>query len=276
MKFGNLNKSEKQNEENVIEVNSSSSEMTPRYTRRFTCCTGIYKPRWLESKKNILDVFETIKGLENYQEGIFYLRYYPIFMEYRRRCLLYAIIFHGSRFIVTVGSITVPALLSLQNANDDRLKWLVWTVSLAVTIFNGILTLFKIDKKYFFLHTTSAFLEREGWQFIGLSGKYAKTHGTESSNSHEHQFPYFCEAIERIKIKQVEEEYYKSQEANSDSSAPHAQPAQKTPSATLSDYYGASSSSTSASASKTPEAKAWADNVAERTQEALRAMKQSV
>jgi len=256
-------------DDHVIEISSSIKTKEPRYTRRFTCCTGMYKPQWLESKKNILDVFQTIKGLESYQEGIFYIRYYPIFVTYKRRCLLYAIIFHSSRFIVTVGSITVPALLSLQNSNDDQLKWLVWTISLAVTIFNGILTLFKIDKKYFFLHTTTAFLEREAWQFIGLSGKYSKPRSEEISNSHEQQFSHFCESIERIKIRQIEEEYYKAQESNSDSNTPNSQPP-KTASAALSDYYGSSSS---ASASKTPEGKAWADNVAERTQEALRAMK---
>lgn len=254
-------------EDHVIEINSSIRSNEPKYIRRFTCCTGIYKPRWLDSKKSVLDVFQTIKGLETYQEGIFYMRYYPIFRTYQRRCFLYALIFHSSRFIVTVGSITVPALLSLQN--NDNLKWLVWTISLAVTIFNGILTLFKIDKKYFFLHTTTAFLEREAWQFIGLSGKYAKTHGEESSNSHEHQFPYFCEAIERIKIKQIEEEYYKAQESTNDNNTSNSQ-TPKTASVALSDYYGNSSS---ASASKTPEGRAWADNVAERTQEAMRAMK---
>ncbi len=252
----------KENDQLTIKVKDVVE--TQQYVRRLKCCLSVYKSRWLSSKKNILDVFQTIKGLENYQEGIFYTRYYPIFSDYDRRCILYAIIFHLSRFIVTVGSITVPALLALQNDNTNHLKWLVWTISLAVTIFNGILTLFKIDKKYYFLHTTRAYLEREAWQFIGLSGKYGKTHGDETSNSHEHQFPYFCEAIERIKMKQIEEEYYKAQESNSEGSAPNAQKP-KTPSAALNDYYGSSASS----AGKSPEGKTWADNVAERTQEAL-------
>lgn len=262
---------EKENQ--IIKIHSMNDpDPDPKYIRRFTCCIGTYKPKWLVSKKNILDVFQTIKGLEGYQEGIFYIRYYPLFIDYRRRCILYATIFHLSRFIVTVGSITVPALLALQNANDDRLKWLVWTISLAVTIFNGILTLFKIDKKYYFLHTTKSFLEREAWQFIGLSGKYAKTHGDELTNSHEHQFTYFCEAIERIKMKQIEEEYYKAHDSNNENSTAQNSQQTKTASAALNDYFGGRSSSSSPVQN---DAKAWADNVAERTQEALKSMKKS-
>lgn len=252
----------------VIEIHTTSDNDITLYTRRFKCCISIYRPRWTNSNKNILDVFQTIKGLTTYQEGIFYIRYYPMFKEYNRRCIWYATIFHLSRFIVTVGSITVPALLALQNANDDHLKWLVWTISLAVTIFNGILTLFKIDKKYYFLHTTKSFLEREAWQFIGLSGKYAKTHGDEMTNSHEHQFQYFCESIERIKIKQIEEEYYKANETNTENTVAQGTVSAKTASAALNDYFGAKSSS-----SVQNDAKTWAENVAERTQEALKSMK---
>ena len=257
---------------------SERNQEIGRYLRRdFNCCRQIYTSKWFGRKKNILVVFDTINGLESYQEGIFYIRYYPIFKDYQSRCFLYALIFHMSRFIVTVGSITVPALLSLQYASDDHLKWIVWTISLAVTIFNGILTLFKIDKKYYFLHTTKSYLESEAWQFIALSGKYSKTHGNEEINSHAHQFPYFCAAIERIKMRQVEEEYYKAQESNSDGITPHAQQpkpgsvSQAAPQAGatgINEYFGARSSSSSASGQN--EAKEWANNVANRTQEALR------
>lgn len=252
-------------------VNYDRKREITRYLRRdFNCCRQIYTNKWLGRRKNILLVFDTIDGLESYQEGIFYIRYYPIFKDYQARCFLYALIFHLSRFIVTVGSITVPALLSLQNASDDRLKWIVWTISLAVTIFNGILTLFKIDKKYYFLHTTKSYLESEGWQYISLSGKYSKAHGEEDINSHAHQFPYFCAAIERIKMKQVEEEYYKAQESSNDSGAPHAkQPKPESANQNvIQEYFGARSSSSSASAQN--EAKEWANNVANRTQDALR------
>jgi hypothetical protein len=185
-------------------------EQSDYYRRRHKC-------GWLTEccriNKNVIQVFYELKGLELYQYDIFALRYMPLYKDYQRRCLLYASVFHVARTIVTVGSIIVPALLSLQNNSNGSLQWLTWSISLAVTIFNGIIALFKIDKKYYFLHTTKSLLETEAWQYISLSGKYSKRHDNSTRpNTHEHQFVYFCLAIERLKMKQVEEEYYKAQD----------------------------------------------------------------
>lgn len=157
---------------------------------------------------DILTVFNMLPGLSLLNQNLFASRYIPLFKSYRNRSRYYALIFHSSRFIVTVGSITVPALLSLQN--NDNLKWLTWTISLAVTIFNGILTLFKIDKKYYYLHTVRGVLESEAYQFLSLAGRYGKTRDSTLSNSYSQQFPYFCIAMEKIRMKQIEEEYFKA------------------------------------------------------------------
>ena len=124
---------------------------------------------------------------------------------------MFAAMFHIMRAVVTVGSITVPALLTLTSDTT----WLTWAISLAVTICNGVLTLFKIDKKYYSLHTTMHVLETEGWQYVGLAGKYSKPrdHVTAAfTNCHKYQFIYFCLAIEKIKMLQVQDEYWKAQE----------------------------------------------------------------
>ncbi len=156
---------------------------------------------------DILTVFNMLPGISLLNQHLFASRYLPLFKSYRARSRYYALVFHSSRFIVTVGSITVPALLSLQSA--DNLKWLTWTISLAVTIFNGILTLFKIDKKYYYLHTVRGVLESEAYQFLALAGRYGKTKDAAVTNSHAYQFPYFCIAMEKIRMKQIEEEYFK-------------------------------------------------------------------
>jgi len=203
---------------------------TEGYKKQHNCCDSITicintvcipsKRTWC-ARRNIVTVFEQLEGLRPYQQDIFKARYYPLYKDYHRRCVLYALIFHSSRFIVTVGSITVPALLALQSTTDPRISWIVWTISLAVTIFNGVLTLFKIDKKYYFLHTTKELLESEGWQYIALAGKYGRSRDQDHDeiNNHEHQFTHFCLAIERIKMRQVEEEYYKAHETNTGTSA---------------------------------------------------------
>jgi hypothetical protein len=85
-------------------------------------------------------------------------------------------------------------------------------VSLLVTIFNGILTLFKVDKKYFFLNTTLERLRSEGWQYFSLTGRYSGQLLKSEKPTHSNQFKYFTHYVEKIKMKQVEEEYYKAEE----------------------------------------------------------------
>lgn len=158
------------------------------------------------------------------QKSILEERYVHIIRTIEGRCFRIALLFHTGRFVVTVGSLLVPALLSIQytnvpqgenpieNNNETmayRIYWTTWVVSLLVTMFNGVLSIFKIDKKYYFLHTTLEQLNSEGWQYIGLTGRYSGFHTPTIKATHENQFIYFCSAIEKIKMRQVEEEYYK-------------------------------------------------------------------
>ncbi len=158
-------------------------------------------------QKDIISVIQGLKALDQDQKNIFESRYVSLLRIYRRRCALYACLFHVGRTIVTVGSISVPSLLSLKSTDFD---WLIWTISLAVSIANGIITLFKVDKKYYSLHTTCHALESEGWQFVALTGKYGKPHGVD----HKVQFPHFSLTIEKIRMNQVQDEYYKAAEAD--------------------------------------------------------------
>jgi hypothetical protein len=128
-----------------------------------------------------------------------------------------AVFFHTSRTIVTVGSLIVPALLSVQYSdgfidNATIIYWTTWVVSLLVTMCNGLMSLFKLDKRYYLVHTTLELMISEGWQYVELTGKYSGfyTHGIPPS--HENQFVYFCHAVEKIRMRQVEEEYYKLSE----------------------------------------------------------------
>ena len=149
-------------------------------------------------------------------------RYITVLESFQKRVKHYSIIFHMGHIIITVGSLFVPALLSIQNSNATasissgtfaiQVYWATFIVSLLVTIFNGILTLFKIDKKYYFLNTTLERLRTEGWQYFGLTGRYAGQLIGNTHPTHLNQFIYFTHQIERIKMKQVEEEYYKSDE----------------------------------------------------------------
>ena len=88
-------------------------------------------------------------------------------------------------------------------------------MSLLVTMSNGVLTLFKVEKKYYYLHTVLEQLLSEAWQYVGLTGRYSGELCKPEKPTHKNQFVFFTHAIERIKMKQVEEEYYKLLDHNS-------------------------------------------------------------
>jgi hypothetical protein len=149
-------------------------------------------------------------------------RFITLLQDYNSRKNRYSHSFHLLRTIMTVGSLIVPAVLSVQYTQgnvtetnttiSNEVYWIVWTLSLFVTISNGILTLLKMDRKYYVLNTTFEHLLSEGWQYIGLTGNYSGSHTPGLFPSHENQYTYFFHMIERIRMKQIEEEYYRTNE----------------------------------------------------------------
>lgn len=161
---------------------------------------------------------EELDTLTTLQKRVIQERYIPLLNDYQKRAYRFAVIFHTCRMIITVGSLIVPALLSIQYTGSNpgspedfsfRIYWTTWFLSLFVTTSNGILTLFKIDKKYFLHHTTLEQLRSEGWQYLALTGKYSGFRTPTEHPTHQNQFLYFCHAVEKIKMKQVEEEYFR-------------------------------------------------------------------
>lgn len=187
-------------------------KFTPR--RSWICCT-LYKDK--SNFQNILNELD----LSEIQKQIIITRYLSILDNFKRRSRNYSYLFFSGHFIITVGSLFVPALLSIQNSDKSysftgdsftvQVYWATFVISLLVTIFNGVLTLFKVDKKYYFLNTTLERLRSEGWQYFSLTGRYA-SHNNSRPTTHANQFLYFTHYIEKIKMKQVEEEYYKADE----------------------------------------------------------------
>lgn len=172
-------------------------------------CCNVYLERY-EFERVINDL-----DLSNIQKQIIFSRYIHIIEHLRKRVAAYSRVFYIGHTIITVGSLIVPALLSIQNSSSVSnysitIYWSTFIISLLVTTFNGILTLFKIDKKYYFLNTILERLRTEGWQYLGLTGRYQSTNIQQST--HQNQFVLFTHQIEKIKMKQIEEEYYKSDE----------------------------------------------------------------
>lgn len=156
-------------------------------------------------------MFESLE-LEPYKKLVLQERYLDVLHDFKRRAARLSCMFYSTRLIVTIGSILVPAFLSIQGSagtiHQAEIYWTTWIISVMVTICNGLMSLFKLDKKYFFIHTTLELLTSEGWQYIGLSGRYSPKDAP-ITPTHENQFLVFFHMAEKIKMRQVEEEYWK-------------------------------------------------------------------
>lgn len=172
-------------------------------------------------------MFDQLTDLTPQQIASIKQRYHFLMTEYRRRCFLYSILFYFLKTTMTAGSLAVPALLTIQTkdtSSNDIMYWVTWTISLAVTTANGLMTLFKLDKRFFQLHGVSERLRSETWQYLTLSGRYSGHYG-KSTPTHSNQYVYYCSHMEKIRMKHVEEEFIKqadmlSSTASSSSTTP--------------------------------------------------------
>jgi hypothetical protein len=159
--------------------------------------------------------------LSDIQKKILKERYTQVIYTLYNRTSKYSHLYHIGHFIITVGSLFVPALLSVQYSDTTgnnttysnqqiAIYWATWVISLLVTIFNGVITLYRVDKKYFLLITTLERLRSEGWQYFSLTGRYSGYLINHMLPTHTNQFIYFCYAIEKICLKLVSEEFFKN------------------------------------------------------------------
>jgi hypothetical protein len=169
----------------------------------------------MQSIDDLESSFNALHDLTVQQRASIKNRLSFLLQEYRKRACCYAFLFYITRLTITVGSLAVPALLSinLKSDTDPFLYWFTWSISLAVTTSNGILTLFKIDKRFFSLHATMERIRSETWQYLQLSGRYSGILGTSHHKpTHRNQYVYFCTQIERIRMKHIDDEFVKQAE----------------------------------------------------------------
>ena len=125
-------------------------------------------------------------------------------------------IYHILSLLITVGSILVPSLLSIQEKpfkyteiegegtieeQAHNVFWVTFVISLIVSMANGIIKLFSIDQTYIIRHLRYNDLRREGWLFFLLAGPYLKY------SNHKKAIRAFIYNIEKIKTNQLKEEF---------------------------------------------------------------------
>ena len=160
-------------------------------------------------KDQILDIIDSLDLETETDKSILKSRFLGEVLNYENRRNHTKKYYNTFRFIVTTGSILLPAVFSMGQMDPAKLPenfeeisyWLSWTISLMVTASNGFLQLFSLDKNYFEFALTTEQLKTEGWQFFQLSGKY------EDYEDHKEAYKSFSKSVENIKRKQVEKEF---------------------------------------------------------------------
>jgi hypothetical protein len=161
---------------------------------------------------DMFPMFDALTDLTIHQRETIKSRYRFLTEEYRRRGRLYTVLFYLLRITMTVGSLAVPALLSLKAEGQNSetvLYWFTWGLSLAVTTSNGMMTLFKLDKRFFMLHAIVERIRTETWQYLALSGRYSGHYGNVRP-THRNQYVFYCSHLEKIRMRHIEEEYIRA------------------------------------------------------------------
>ena len=163
----------------------------------------------MDFSSNVSGIIDELELEKTYDKSILKFRFLDEISYYEQKRDHTRKYYNAFRFIVTTGSILLPAILSMGQMDPTKLPknfdmisyWASWTISLMVTASNGFLQLFSLDKNYFAYSMIVEQLKTEGWQFFGLSGKY------EDFESHQEAYKIFSKSIESIKRKQVEQEF---------------------------------------------------------------------
>jgi hypothetical protein len=158
---------------------------------------------------NVSTIVDDIQLENGYDKEIIKYRFLEEVSYYEKKREKTKKYYNSFRFVVTSGSILLPAILSMGQMDPEKLPknfdqvtyWATWLISLAVTGCNGFLQLFKLDKDYYSYSMVVEQLKTEGWQFFGLSGKY------EDFETHQQAYKSFSKSIESIKRKQIEQEF---------------------------------------------------------------------
>ena len=165
-----------------------------------TCCNNLFINEFCKDIDSIIDTLQ----LDDSQKIILKNRYVKVVKFYEQKAMNAGKMHNIFRTLVTTGSLFIPALLSVQQIGTEQMQeiiyWATWGLSLGVTTANGYIQLFKIDRQYISYSIVSEKLKSEGWLYFQLSGKYA-------NSTHKASFHSFCEKIERIKMKQVNEDF---------------------------------------------------------------------
>jgi hypothetical protein len=160
-----------------------------------------------------IDSLEDDTELSNFNKILLKKRFIPMVgtmeIESKRVNFLYTIF----QTATTLGSILVPALLSIEDKSiifnatsveqieqNHNMFWTTWGVSLLVTISNAFNQLLGLERKYIMRNIHLSQMKKEGWSFLEKSGEiYSIT----SCKTHNELIGLFFKRVEKLRHEQV-------------------------------------------------------------------------
>lgn len=167
-----------------------------------SCFNSNYRDKFIPIIRN-LDLDET-------RRKIILTRFLEEVVLYDKKARVAEFFYICFSLIITIGSVILPALLSIQNVDfsDDeevdrtyreRVYWFSWAISLLISICNGLIQLLSLNKQYSSYIVVRENLVSEGWKYLELCENY-------SIGNHKDNFTRFCEEVEEIKKSQTDRE----------------------------------------------------------------------
>ena len=166
----------------------------------FSHCRMIFAPSFKTRFSKLLDAMP----LSRFEKNIIKYRYIDVVTnaenDYRRTCIMFILLTN----IISIAGVFITGLISL-----DRLKiinenagtalfWIVWSLSISLTLSNKWLYSFNIHKKYVLNVTILEKFYTEGWSFVSGIDRY------KNLTDYNARFKLFCARVERIKMKSLE------------------------------------------------------------------------
>ena len=134
--------------------------------------------------------------IEDIEKNVIKLRYITELDDLEKNSKCSSCIYNITNFCLTTLSIVLPAIISIQKMNTNYaniLFWVGWNISLGITLLNGYIKLFKIDRNYYFYNYNYEKFISEGWNYIELGGVY------NSKDTHSAAYKRFMGNVERLK-----------------------------------------------------------------------------
>lgn len=117
------------------------------------------------------------------------------------------------QLITTLGSIVVPALLSIEDVSlqynttnfdlerqSHNIYWTTWAISMGVTISNGFNQLLGLERKYILRNVSVSQIQKEGWSFVEKSGD---VYGQLKEKKLDEIIHIFWKRVEKLRYEQI-------------------------------------------------------------------------